>query len=93
MLVLPSRQEPFDRSLIEAMALRTPVVASPVDGIVEIVENDSSGLLVEVGDARALADAIVRLAEDPTLRAQLADTGLAVIRARFDVADLTRRLE
>ena len=47
LLVLPSLQEPFGRSIIEAMAMRTPVIASAVGGIPEILSEGETGLLVE----------------------------------------------
>jgi glycosyltransferase involved in cell wall biosynthesis len=58
-LVLPSRQEPFGTVLVEAMAVGTPVVASRVGGLAEVVEDGVTGHLVEPGDPEALARAVV----------------------------------
>jgi len=93
MLVLPSRQEPFGRSIIEAMALGTPVIASRVGGIVEIVDDGQTGLLVAPEDAADLAAAIGRLADDAAERMRLAEAARAAIQERFDLALLTRRIE
>ncbi len=57
-LVLPSRQEPFGTVLAEAMAVGTPVVASDVDGLPEVVRDGVTGRLVAPGDPEALADAV-----------------------------------
>lgn len=67
-LVLPSLFEPFGIVLLEAMAAGLPVVASRVGGIVEIVEDGRTGLLVEPGDARGLAGALGLVLEDEGLR-------------------------
>jgi glycosyltransferase involved in cell wall biosynthesis len=92
-LVLPSLQEPFGRSIIEALALGTPVIASRVGGIPEIIDDGRSGLLVPPQDAPALANALERVLADPELRQSLADGGRATVRARFDVHALTRRMQ
>lgn len=68
---IPSRSEPFGRTVIEAFASGIPVVASAVGGIREIVTHDQNGLLVEFGATSALADAIVRVLSDRKLAARL----------------------
>jgi glycosyltransferase involved in cell wall biosynthesis len=60
-LVLPSRQEPFGTVLAEAMAVGTPVVATRVGGLAEVVEDGVTGVLVEPGDPAALAAATLRV--------------------------------
>jgi glycosyltransferase involved in cell wall biosynthesis len=71
-LVLASRAEAFPLSVLEAMALSTCVVASDVDGIAEQVVNGESGLLFPCEDARALADCLRLVADDPVRRKTLA---------------------
>jgi glycosyltransferase involved in cell wall biosynthesis len=70
--VLPSLSEARPRSIIEAMSLGVPVVASDVGGIPSLVEHDETGLLVPPGDAEGLALAIDRLVESQDLRSRLA---------------------
>lgn len=60
-LVLPSYEEPFGTVLAEAMAVGTPVVATRVDGLPEVVKDGVTGLLVAPGDPRALAGAVLRV--------------------------------
>ena len=79
----PSRAESFGLAVLEAMACGTPVVASDVGGIPEIVEDGVSGLLVPVGDPAALAAAAVRLLEDRELRERLAAAGAERARTVF----------
>lgn len=65
--LLPSVTEGLPLSLLEAMSLGLPAIATPVGGIPEVVRNESEGLLVPVNDADALAAAIRRLTQDPPL--------------------------
>jgi glycosyltransferase involved in cell wall biosynthesis len=60
-LVLPSYAEPFGTVLSEAMAVGTPVVATHVDGLPEVVEDGVTGALVEPGSPEELAAAVVRV--------------------------------
>jgi glycosyltransferase involved in cell wall biosynthesis len=60
-LVAPSRTEPFGTVLSEAMAAGTPVVATRVDGLPEVVHDGIDGRLVEPGDPVALAEAVLEV--------------------------------
>lgn len=96
-LCMPSRLLPDDRDgipnvLVEAMAAGTPVVASAVSGIPELVEHEVNGLLVPPEDPAALADALVRLHHEPALRGALIDGARETVAARFDGARLAERL-
>jgi glycosyltransferase involved in cell wall biosynthesis len=66
-LVLPSYEEPGGTVLAEAMAVGTPVVATAVDGLPEVVKDRSTGRLVPPGDPAALAAAVVEVLGDPAL--------------------------
>ncbi len=92
-LALPSLQEPFGRSIIEAMALGTPVVASRVGGIPEIIDDGSDGLLATPGDPEALAGAICRMAEDAVLRSGISAAAADKVASQFNVARLNRKME
>ncbi len=70
--------------LLEAMALGTPCVATPVTGIPEIIEHEVTGLLVPERDPRALADALNRLLDDPVLRSGLAKAARDLVETEFD---------
>ena len=63
-VVVPSLGEGFGMVALEAMERSRPVVASAVGGLPEIVADGETGLVVEPGDAEALADALVALASD-----------------------------
>ena len=82
----PSRHEPFGLAAAEAMALGTPVIASNVDGLPEVVEDGVSGKLVPANDAQALAGDIRDLMADADLRRSLAVAGQRRAREKFDIA-------
>jgi glycosyltransferase involved in cell wall biosynthesis len=92
-LVLPSEYEAFGLVLLEALAEGTPVVASRVGGIPEVVEDGRSGLLVPPHDVAALAGAIRRLWTDPTLARRLGATGRAEVVPRFTWDRTVDRIE
>ena len=73
--VLPSWSEGFGRANLEAMAAGRPVVSTDVGGIPEVVIDGETGILVPPHDPGALAEAIIRLAEDENLRKQMGAAG------------------
>ena len=66
--------------ILEAMAIGKPVVVTETVGTVDYVESGVNGLLVPPGDAEALAAAMLRLRQDPELRARLSENGLEFAR-------------
>ncbi len=70
--ILSSAWENFPHTVVEALAVGTPVIATAVGGVPEIVRDGENGLLVPPGDPAALAAAIRRFFAEPELRARLA---------------------
>jgi glycosyltransferase involved in cell wall biosynthesis len=91
-LAVPSLFDGLSIALLEAMALGTPPVLTRVGGNPEVVEHGESGLVVEPADPEALADGILRLLEDPSLRARLGDAARRRA-ARFDIRATVHRVE
>ena len=69
--ILSSSWENFPHTVVEALAAGTPVLATATGGVAEVVHEGENGLLVPVGDAGALADAIRRFFDDDELRGRL----------------------
>jgi glycosyltransferase involved in cell wall biosynthesis len=88
-LVLPSLQEPFGTVVAEAMAAGTPVVATRVDGLPELVVDGITGALVEPGDTAALAVAVLRVLDHRDAMGTAARTHAA----RFGADLYTDRVE
>jgi glycosyltransferase involved in cell wall biosynthesis len=81
--VLPSYREAQGLTILEAMALARPVVASHVGGIPEMIEDGRNGLLVPPHDPAALAAAIVRLLADHQLADMIGRAGHDTVHDRF----------
>jgi glycosyltransferase involved in cell wall biosynthesis len=77
--LLSSTWENFPHTVVEALAVGTPVIATAVGGVPELVRDGENGLLVPAGDADALAGAIRRLVAEPGLRDQLAGNAAASV--------------
>ena len=90
--VLENDRDGIPNVLVEAMAAGAPVVATGVSGIPELVYHEVNGLLVEPDDPAALAEALVRLHEDPELAARVAEAARRTVQERFDGDRLARRL-
>jgi glycosyltransferase involved in cell wall biosynthesis len=80
-------------SILEAMALGKPVVATRVGGVPELVLDRQTGLLVPPLSPPALADALGRLLRDEALRRRMGGAGRARVAERFDQRQQVRHLE
>ena len=85
--------EPFGRVIIEAMALRRPVVASRAGGPIEIIEDGQTGLLVAPGDPESLAAALIDLLERPERAAELGARGYREVTHRFSAVRNAERVQ
>jgi len=93
--VCPSIYEPFGIINLEAMACRTPVVASAVGGILEVVVHEETGLLVEPANPQKIADAVNRLLKDPATARRFGRNGRERVEELFSwdrIADQTKKL-
>lgn len=86
--VLPSitykdQSEGLGVVLLEAMASGAPVIGTDTGGIPDIIKDGINGLLVPPGDPYALADAIIRIIENPDLTNQFREAGLKTVHERF----------
>jgi glycosyltransferase involved in cell wall biosynthesis len=81
--VLPSRYEPFGTVILEAWAAGTPLVACRSVGPAAHIENETNGLLVDIGDTQGLANAMRRAANDEELRQHLIEHGYATYNRNY----------
>ena len=89
----PSVYEPFGLINLEAMGCETPVVASAVGGILEVVEDGKTGLLVEPAQPEALAAALGRVLGNPTLAREMGRAGRKRVEEKFSWASVAERTE
>ena len=85
--------EPFGQVIVEGMAAGKPVVATNGGGVTEIVVDDLTGLLVPMGDAEAMAAAIIRLLSDPTMAAAMGSVGRRRVRELFTIEQTVARVQ
>ena len=90
---LPSLWEGLPIALLEAMAMRKAIVATAIDGTMDLIINGENGLLVPVSDAEKLKDAICLFAENMELRMLLGKNAGHTVKERYDVATMTRNIE
>lgn len=91
--VLPSLFEGMGRVLLEAMAMKIPVIASHTGGIPDIVHPGRNGLLFPSGDIGALSQAIKTIIYDKNLAGNMGDEGYRMISESFDAAVMARSIE
>jgi glycosyltransferase involved in cell wall biosynthesis len=83
LFVHPSYTEPFGLSIVEAMAMRKPVIACNTGGVPEIITHGQDGWLVEERSAEAVATGITKLLGDGELRRQMGARARETVRRRF----------
>ncbi|HAM37923.1 MAG TPA: glycogen synthase [Elusimicrobia bacterium] len=93
--ICPSIYEPFGIINLEAMACKTPVIASATGGILEVVIPEETGILVEPKNSKQIADAVNRLLKDESLRNKFGLNGRARVEKYFsweNIAKQTKKL-
>jgi glycosyltransferase involved in cell wall biosynthesis len=91
--VQPSFKEALGSSIIQAMAMGKPVVASNTGGIPELVKDNETGLLFEPKNPEALAQAVLKLAEDETRRLKMGSLGRKRVLESFTLDRMIDEIE
>jgi glycosyltransferase involved in cell wall biosynthesis len=91
-VVVPSLFEAFSHIVIEAWAHKKPIIASKNIGLAELISNEN-GILVDYGDPKGLAKAIIRLIEDKRLSITMGNNGYQLVREKFNWEDIASKLE
>jgi glycosyltransferase involved in cell wall biosynthesis len=92
LMAYPSYSEGMPIAIIEAMASGLPIVATRVGGIPDQIQDGINGLLIEVGHADQLANALESLSSNPALRAAMQANGARIAMEKYDVEVLVPRL-
>jgi len=90
--VIPSRREAFGTVTIEFMRMRVPVIASPVGGLPELVENEKTGVLLRELSSKAIAEAVDGLMRNDNLRESLVKNA-EISSRKFDGREQLKQLE
>jgi len=93
LLVLPSKEEPFGRVLIEAMSMQRPVIATNGGGCPEIIVNGKTGFLVAYKDTDGLVDAVLKIIKNPDLAREFGVEGRKRVEKLFDIKVVTKKTE
>jgi len=85
--------EPFGQVIIEGMAAGKPIIATDGGGVPEIVEHGKTGILVPMGDAQIMAEAISKVLADPALAADMGARGRERVHDYFTIERKARKVE
>ncbi len=91
--VLPSINEGMGRALVEAMALKLPVVASSVCGIRDLVTHNVNGKLSIVGDAASIASAVIEFLSDPNDAKRMGEAAFRTVVPDYGVDTMLTQIE
>jgi len=83
-LVLPSRKEGLSTTLLEAMALKIPIIATRTGGNIELLEDGRNGILVDVEDARAIKNSILQIFENVDMTRSRVENAYNTILKRYN---------
>lgn len=81
--------ESFGRAIVEAQALKVPVVATRVGGVVDIIEDGKTGFLVEPKDPQAMADRVLQVVNDRALAKRMATAALRKVKEKYTVEQMS----
>jgi hypothetical protein len=89
--LLPSRGEGLSNSLLEAMSMQLPVIATRVSGTEDVIENHKDGLLIPADSSEKLADAMLLLMNDRSLAMQLGANARAKVETQYSLESVANR--
>jgi glycosyltransferase involved in cell wall biosynthesis len=84
-------QEACPLSVLEAMSAKLPVIASNTGGLLELVQDGQSGILVPVGSSEEICAAMEQLLDDPDLRRSMGEVGYQLALSKYRIEDIARK--
>lgn len=90
--ILPTLHETLSVSLLEAASLSKPLISCNVGGVPEVIEDGYNGILVTPADSTALRQAIIRLADDKSLRETMGRNSLRRVETVFSTASIVKKM-
>ena len=93
LFLLPSLQESFGLSALEAMACGVPVVASNVGGLPEVVIHGVTGFLHQPSAVDQMSESAIQILSDPALHARMAAEGVRLATERFSASRIVPQYE
>ena len=91
LVLATTTHEAFGRVIVEAQASGVPVVATRVGGVVDIIEDEKTGLLVAPGDHNSMAEAVIKIFKDNSLGLRLAQNAYKKVKEEYNVQLLVKR--
>ena len=91
--VRASLSEGFGNSFVEAMATKLPVIATPVGGIVDFLEDGQTGLLCEVNNPESVAKQVIKLLESPELKEKIVASASSMVQEKYDWNRIANRMK
>jgi glycosyltransferase involved in cell wall biosynthesis len=85
--------EGISNTILEAMSTALPVLATRVGANAELVSEGTSGYLVPAGDAKALAEGVLRMASDPVAARSMGQAGRQLVEQRFSLQAMVAAYE
>ena len=91
--VRASLSEGFGNSFVEAMATKLPVIATPVGGIVDFLEDGQTGLLCKVNNPESVAKQVIKLLESPELKEKIVASASSMVQEKYDWNRIANRMK
>lgn len=93
LFVMASRNEGIPNAMLEAMALRIPVISTHFEGVDELIQDDVNGFIVAPGDENALSAKIQALTLDAKKRLKVCESAYETVQNRFNLENMGREIE
>ncbi|MBU1125062.1 MAG: lipopolysaccharide heptosyltransferase II, partial [Candidatus Omnitrophica bacterium] len=90
LVLATTTHEAFGRVIIEAQAAGVPVVATEVGGVIDVIEHEKTGLLVQPSDPVSMAEAVIRIVQDPVFARDLAENAYKKVKKLYHVERMVK---